>query len=107
MARPERLELPTYWFEASRSIRLSYGRVEPHRIMQGDDDRNRDKASYQRRRRGCSPLARSGRLPGYVAEDTADRSGFRLARRNHAPIGQAFEGALFGRRIHADLQGTG
>src|SRR5215469_14627561 len=28
MARPERLELPTYWFEASRSIRLSYGRVD-------------------------------------------------------------------------------
>src|SRR6516164_8234872 len=27
MARPERLELPTYWFEASRSIRLSYGRA--------------------------------------------------------------------------------
>ncbi len=26
MARPERFELPTYWFEASRSIRLSYGR---------------------------------------------------------------------------------
>jgi adenylate cyclase, class 2 len=33
LARPERLELPTYWFEASRSIRLSYGRVEPHRII--------------------------------------------------------------------------
>jgi hypothetical protein len=28
MARPERLELPTYWFEASRSIQLSYGRAE-------------------------------------------------------------------------------
>jgi hypothetical protein len=27
MARPERLELPTYWFEASRSIHLSYGRA--------------------------------------------------------------------------------
>jgi hypothetical protein len=27
LARPERLELPTYWFEASRSIRLSYGRA--------------------------------------------------------------------------------
>jgi hypothetical protein len=27
MARPERLELPTYWFEASRSIQLSYGRA--------------------------------------------------------------------------------
>src|ERR1051325_10841723 len=28
LARPERFELPTYWFEASRSIHLSYGRVE-------------------------------------------------------------------------------
>src|SRR5438552_19109933 len=26
-ARPERFELPTYWFEASRSIQLSYGRA--------------------------------------------------------------------------------
>ena len=28
MARPERFELPTNWFEASYSIQLSYGRVE-------------------------------------------------------------------------------
>jgi hypothetical protein len=27
LARPERLELPTYWFEASCSIHLSYGRA--------------------------------------------------------------------------------
>jgi hypothetical protein len=27
LARPERLELPTYWFEANRSIQLSYGRA--------------------------------------------------------------------------------
>ncbi len=27
LVRPERLELPTYWFEASRSIQLSYGRT--------------------------------------------------------------------------------
>ena len=27
MARPERLELPAYWFEANRSIQLSYGRA--------------------------------------------------------------------------------
>ena len=27
MARPEGLEPPAYWFEASCSIRLSYGRV--------------------------------------------------------------------------------
>ena len=29
LARPERLELPAYWFEASRSIQLSYGRTGP------------------------------------------------------------------------------
>ena len=28
MARPERFELPTNWFEASYSIQLSYGRVD-------------------------------------------------------------------------------
>ncbi len=27
VARPERLELPTLWFEARRSIQLSYGRA--------------------------------------------------------------------------------
>jgi hypothetical protein len=27
MARPERFELPTNWFEASYSIQLSYGRM--------------------------------------------------------------------------------
>ena len=28
VARPEGLEPPAYWFEASRSIQLSYGRVK-------------------------------------------------------------------------------
>ena len=27
LARPERFELPTNWFEASYSIQLSYGRM--------------------------------------------------------------------------------
>ena len=27
LVRPERVELPTYWFVASRSIQLSYGRT--------------------------------------------------------------------------------
>ncbi len=27
MARPERFELPTTWFEAKYSIQLSYGRI--------------------------------------------------------------------------------
>ncbi len=30
LARPEGLEPPAYWFEASRSIRLSYGRANIH-----------------------------------------------------------------------------
>jgi hypothetical protein len=29
LARPERLELPTLWFEARCSIQLSYGRATP------------------------------------------------------------------------------
>ena len=29
MVRPEGLEPPAYWFEASRSIQLSYGRTPP------------------------------------------------------------------------------
>src|ERR1700728_1505874 len=28
MVRPERFELPTLWFVATRSIQLSYGRIE-------------------------------------------------------------------------------
>ena len=28
MARPERFELPTFWFVARHSIQLSYGRAE-------------------------------------------------------------------------------
>ena len=29
LVRPEGLEPPAYWFEASRSIQLSYGRTRP------------------------------------------------------------------------------
>jgi hypothetical protein len=36
MVRPERVELPTFWFVAKRSIQLSYGRPScecgPNRI---------------------------------------------------------------------------
>ncbi len=34
MARPERFELPTTWFEARYSIQLSYGRIS-RRILPG------------------------------------------------------------------------
>ena len=30
LVRPEGLEPPAYWFEASRSIQLSYGRLVSH-----------------------------------------------------------------------------
>ena len=37
LARPERFELPTNWFEASYSIQLSYGRVDGglYRLFRG------------------------------------------------------------------------
>jgi hypothetical protein len=33
VARPERVELPTFWFVAKRSIQLSYGRAETTRAV--------------------------------------------------------------------------
>src|SRR5882724_8220299 len=35
LARPERLELPTLWFEARCSIQLSYGRAKPLYLSTG------------------------------------------------------------------------
>ena len=33
MARPERFELPTTWFEARYSIQLSYGRIVSYELV--------------------------------------------------------------------------
>jgi hypothetical protein len=38
MARPERVELPTFWFVAKRSIQLSYGRAGTAHAVQIDYD---------------------------------------------------------------------
>ena len=38
VARPERVELPTFWFVAKRSIQLSYGRADTTRGVQIDYD---------------------------------------------------------------------
>ena len=35
MVRPERFELPAFWFVARRSIQLSYGRVSVNQILAG------------------------------------------------------------------------
>ena len=48
MVRPEGLEPPAYWFEASRSIQLSYGRVE-----ESDYSNARDAAERYGRIRVC------------------------------------------------------
>ena len=34
LVRPERFELPTFWFVARRSIQLSYGRVIQHMLAE-------------------------------------------------------------------------
>ena len=41
MARPEGLEPPAYWFEANRSIQLSYGRVPINTSLAFPDPRRR------------------------------------------------------------------
>ncbi len=62
MVRPERFELPTYWFVASRSIQLSYGRTGVvssetiDRLSGIGSGRNR----YGRRREGRVQAAGAG-----------------------------------------------
>ena len=67
LVRPERLELPTCWFEARRSIQLSYGRT-CHRVYHRrrhplfccrgekmEPDGNRDQAVSRKRSEGPRP----------------------------------------------------
>ena len=63
MARPERFELPTLWFVATRSIQLSYGRIAVNCT--------RDVSGC------CSPMDKSHFKTKSIADDNlAEREGF-------------------------------
>jgi hypothetical protein len=55
MARPEGLEPPAYWFEANRSIQLSYGR--------GSGDRDLMVSSHRSALKWCRWIAIKSRPP--------------------------------------------
>src|SRR5271154_5033763 len=59
MARPERFELPTLWFEARCSIQLSYERVPP---SYQNSRAERRTAGFQLRRKERALTARSTKL---------------------------------------------
>ena len=57
MARPERFELPTNWFEASYSIQLSYGRVAAH--LNAFNRRGHEAYAWGNRQLMSKPFTRS------------------------------------------------
>ena len=73
MVRPERFELPTFWFVARRSIQLSYGRMIEKQhcnsagLLQGA--RNIVKRNEQKERGELNALVR---IPGHISEQFRD-----------------------------------
>ena len=55
MARPEGLEPPAYWFEANRSIQLSYGRGLEGRNPMLSEGRNRE-LEFRRQNAAMPPM---------------------------------------------------
>ncbi len=70
LVRPEGLEPPAYWFEASRSIQLSYGRMEESNHCSA-----RDAAERYGRIRVCV-----GRFSGALACQVFLRAGSSIGR---------------------------
>src|SRR6266478_4109166 len=62
MARPERLELPTLWFEARCSIQLSYGRSHALYLLKG----GRDRGARGGKDRGHLGLREGNKAPHHV-----------------------------------------
>ena len=72
MARPERFELPTYWFEASCSIRLSYGRSSRHDSMRHVSDGQMIGDGQRLCDRCGQPIPPSAKLAGSGEEGQGD-----------------------------------
>jgi hypothetical protein len=82
MARPERFELPTLWFEARCSIQLSYGRVPPCY------QKLRATAGYGNANEGNSEIAEGGRKMvglGRLELPTSPLSGVRSSHLSYRP----------------------
>ena len=79
MARPERVELPTFWFVARRSIQLSYGRAEVANAIEIDYDtplRSSTRRFYSRAATKAKPSKfRSRRLVKIVRYGFGPRNG--------------------------------
>ena len=76
MVRPDRVELPTFWFVARRSIQLSYGRTRIIDLHQQaglaySTFQRRDSASFQRIQLGLKARRNIG--------DAVDESGAIIA----------------------------
>ena len=68
MVRPERFELPTYWFVASRSIQLSYGRIEKGRTLSIYPTRQGPRNPRNRSNSGLGSFANEGSARWSTAE---------------------------------------
>ena len=67
MARPERVELPTFWFVARRSIQLSYGRTRRCGLPGGT-------AEKLYHSRNFASLAAKGPMEAIPAAENAERA---------------------------------
>jgi hypothetical protein len=62
MARPERVELPTFWFVARRSIQLSYGRADTKSLSHPAKTRRMRQNGQRDARRAGGLLRESAKL---------------------------------------------